>query len=211
MRSRTACCAVASTTGRNSAKLRRSPFTLYCRAGNVTFRPPAPRRSQIANPISLSPARGPSAKWSSASPPPPVGLDGGLHGSAPPGNRDWFLREKPGTITRPGEDRSGARGARGHRRPQPACPGSLARRTGGLLGAAGGRGRVPPAPRTQRPPNRRHSHVETASRHYYNASDAEEQNGVRPTRTTEALEWVAGSARGHGDRRTQTRIAEVQR
>ena len=39
MRSRTASCAVASTTGRRSAKLRRSPFTAYWRAGNVTFRP----------------------------------------------------------------------------------------------------------------------------------------------------------------------------
>ena len=34
-------CAVVSTIGRSSAKLRRSPLTLYCRAGNVTFRPPA--------------------------------------------------------------------------------------------------------------------------------------------------------------------------
>src|SRR4029077_12013433 len=74
MRSRTAFWAVVSTTGRKSAKLRRSPFTLYCRAGNVTFRPPPPRRSQIAKPISLSPSSGPLTKWSSASASFPGGL-----------------------------------------------------------------------------------------------------------------------------------------
>jgi predicted nucleic acid-binding protein len=33
--------------GRSSAKLRRSPFTAYCRAGNVTLRPLPVRRSQM--------------------------------------------------------------------------------------------------------------------------------------------------------------------
>src|SRR4029077_9997173 len=49
-----------------------------------------------------------------------VGLDGGLHGSAPLGNRDWFLREKSGTITRPVEDRNGG--------PAPARPGGRRQR-----------------------------------------------------------------------------------
>jgi hypothetical protein len=40
MRSRIASAAFVSATGRRSPKLRRSPFTVYCRAGNVTLRPP---------------------------------------------------------------------------------------------------------------------------------------------------------------------------
>src|ERR1700730_7093567 len=61
-------CAEVSADGRRSAKLRRSPLTLYCRAGNVTFLPEPPlRRSQTLNPISLRPASGPSVKCSSAS------------------------------------------------------------------------------------------------------------------------------------------------
>jgi hypothetical protein len=68
--------AAASATGRSSAKLRRSPLTEYCRAGNVTFWPPPLRRSQIAKPISLRPASGPSLKCSSAS----ASLPGGLPG-----------------------------------------------------------------------------------------------------------------------------------
>src|SRR5882724_5858704 len=58
--SRSLVCAVASTIGRRSAKLRRSPLTVYWREGNVTLRPPPPRRlrSQIENPISFSPSRG---------------------------------------------------------------------------------------------------------------------------------------------------------
>src|SRR5215475_8766439 len=75
--SRSRPCALASTTGRRSAKLRRSPLTLYCRAGNVTLRPPPPPPrldSQIENPISFSPSSGPSLKWSSAS----ASLPGGL-------------------------------------------------------------------------------------------------------------------------------------
>ena len=57
------------TIGRSSAKLRRSPLTLYCRAGNVTLCPPAPppRRSQMEKPISFKPSSGPSVKCSSAS------------------------------------------------------------------------------------------------------------------------------------------------
>ena len=52
-------CDVTSTIGRSSAKLRRSPLTAYDRDGNVTLRPgPPPRRSQIENPISFSPASG---------------------------------------------------------------------------------------------------------------------------------------------------------
>ena len=90
-----------------------------------------------------------------------VGLDGGLHGAAPPGSRDWFLREKSGTITRPGEDRSGARGARGHRRPHPACPGSLARRLAACwVQPVADDGRL--VRRGPRPPDRRRPHVETA-------------------------------------------------
>jgi hypothetical protein len=66
---------VVSTIGRSSAKVRRSPLTLYCLAGNVTFRPaPPPRRSQIANPINFSPSSGPSLKCSSASASFPGGL-----------------------------------------------------------------------------------------------------------------------------------------
>ena len=41
-------------------KLRRSPLTEYCRAGNVTFRPLPVLRSQTAKPISFSPSSGPS-------------------------------------------------------------------------------------------------------------------------------------------------------
>jgi hypothetical protein len=40
----------------------------------VTLRPPPPRRSQIANPISLSPSSGPPVKCSSASASFPGGL-----------------------------------------------------------------------------------------------------------------------------------------
>ena len=41
---REACsCAVVSPIGRSSAKLRRSPLTVYVRAGNVTLRPPCRR------------------------------------------------------------------------------------------------------------------------------------------------------------------------
>ena len=64
----------SSLIGRSSAKLRRSPLTEYWRAGNVTLRPPPPRRSQIANPMSFSPANGPSVKCSSASASFPGGL-----------------------------------------------------------------------------------------------------------------------------------------
>src|SRR5471032_629828 len=63
--------------GRSSAKERRSPLTLYWRAGNVTLRlpPPAPRRiSQIEKPISFKPSSGPSVKWISASASFPGGL-----------------------------------------------------------------------------------------------------------------------------------------
>ena len=42
---------------RRSAKLRRSPFTAYWRAGNVTLRPAPVRRSQMPKPISFSAAR----------------------------------------------------------------------------------------------------------------------------------------------------------
>src|SRR5919106_5617151 len=61
--------------GRSSAKDRRSPFTEYCRAGNVTFLPPL-RRSQIAKPISFSPPSGPASasKITSASASFPGGL-----------------------------------------------------------------------------------------------------------------------------------------
>src|SRR5439155_4984298 len=72
--SRTAFCAVVSTTGRSRAKLRRSPLIAYCRAGNVTLRPAPVRRSQIPKPISFKPASTPSLKWSSASPSFPGGL-----------------------------------------------------------------------------------------------------------------------------------------
>src|SRR5437879_6285912 len=52
--SRTRFCALVSTIGRSSAKLRRSPLTAYWRAGNVTLRPPAPPRlSHTLNPISV--------------------------------------------------------------------------------------------------------------------------------------------------------------
>ena len=51
MSARTFSCALMSTMGRSSAKLRRSPFTLYWRAGNVTLRPGPTRRSQIEKPI----------------------------------------------------------------------------------------------------------------------------------------------------------------
>lgn len=67
-------CDAASVTGRRRAKLRRSPFTAYCRDGKVTLRPAPPRRSQMAKPISFSPSSGPSVKCSSAS----ASLPGGL-------------------------------------------------------------------------------------------------------------------------------------
>ena len=73
IRSRSLSCRDESAIGRNSEKLRRSPFTEYARAGKVTFRPPF-FRSQIANPISLSPSSGPPEKWSSAS----ASLPGGV-------------------------------------------------------------------------------------------------------------------------------------
>src|SRR3990167_6281492 len=59
--------AIGSAEGRRSAKLRRSPLTEYCRAGNVTLRPLPPRRSQTEKPISFSPLNAPSSKCSSAS------------------------------------------------------------------------------------------------------------------------------------------------
>src|SRR5688572_13491520 len=74
--SRIGSCAVGSPfAGRNSAKLRRSPFTEYCRAGNVTFSPPV-RRSQMLKPINLSPLSGPASdsKITSASASFPAGL-----------------------------------------------------------------------------------------------------------------------------------------
>src|SRR5439155_17496218 len=66
--SRTRFCALASTIGRSSAKLRRSPLTAYWRAGNVTLRPPAPPRlSHTLNPSSFKPSSTPLVKCSSAS------------------------------------------------------------------------------------------------------------------------------------------------
>src|SRR6266436_3708495 len=110
MASRTAFCAVVSTTGRRSAKLRRSPFTAYDRAGNVTFRPLPPRRSQMLKPISFRPASGDSPpKCSSASASLPAGLPRSFGVILTVmvfelwlvcivlllvGNRDWFLREE---------------------------------------------------------------------------------------------------------------------
>src|SRR3954466_479709 len=75
MHSRIACASRSSFDGRNSAKLRRSPFTEYCRAGNVTFLPPS-RRSQTEKPISLRPLSGPASasKTTSASASFPGGL-----------------------------------------------------------------------------------------------------------------------------------------
>src|SRR5881396_2805408 len=69
------CALVSPLAGRSSAKLRRSPFTEYCRAGNVTFLPPL-RRSQIAKPINFSPVSGPASasKITSASASFPGGL-----------------------------------------------------------------------------------------------------------------------------------------
>ena len=58
--------------GRSSAKLRRSPLTLYCRAGNVTVRAPS-RRSQTAKPISLRPAQRPVGEMQLR-----IGFPGGL-------------------------------------------------------------------------------------------------------------------------------------
>jgi hypothetical protein len=57
---------VASTIGRSSAKLRQSPFTEYCRDGNVTVRPPF-LRAHGAKSMSLIPLSGPPEKCSSAS------------------------------------------------------------------------------------------------------------------------------------------------
>jgi hypothetical protein len=51
--------ASTSTIGRSSANDRRSPLTLYCLAGKVTFRPAPVRRSQTANPISFMASSGP--------------------------------------------------------------------------------------------------------------------------------------------------------
>src|SRR6187399_721457 len=71
-----ASCALCSPlAGRSSAKLRRSPFTENCRAGNVTFLPPS-RRSHTAKPVSVIPLSGPASasKTSSASASFPGGL-----------------------------------------------------------------------------------------------------------------------------------------
>src|SRR5688572_307691 len=76
MHSRIASWVLASPLeGRSSAKLRRSPLTEYCRAGNVTLRPPL-RRSQTAKPTSLSPLNGPesASKTTSASASFPAGV-----------------------------------------------------------------------------------------------------------------------------------------
>ena len=107
MRSRTASCAVVSTTGRSSAKLRRSPLIEYDRAGNVTFRPLPPRRSEMLKPMSFRPASGDSPpKCSSASASLPAGLPRSFGVILTVmvselwlvcivlllvGNRDWFL------------------------------------------------------------------------------------------------------------------------
>src|SRR6185436_19991729 len=71
-----ASCALASPlAGRSNAKLRRSPFTEYCRAGNVTFLPPS-RRSHTPKPMRRSPWSGPvpASKITSASASFPLGL-----------------------------------------------------------------------------------------------------------------------------------------
>src|ERR1700680_2119040 len=130
MRSRTASCAVVSTTGRRSAKLRRSPFTAYDRAGNVTLRPLPPRRSQMLKPMSFRPASGDSPpKCSSASASLPAGLPRSFGVILTVmvselwlvcivlllvGNREWFLHVRGGTITASHEKNSGADIARGH-------------------------------------------------------------------------------------------------
>ncbi len=64
MKSRVRFCASVSTIGRSNAKLPRSPLAEYWRVGQVTFRPPAPRRFQIPKPMSLRPSSGPAVKWS---------------------------------------------------------------------------------------------------------------------------------------------------
>src|SRR3954470_16938777 len=74
-------CLIASSAlcsplaGRSRAKRGRSPFTEYCRAGNVTFFPPS-RRSHTAKPISFNPLSGPASasKTTSASASFPGGL-----------------------------------------------------------------------------------------------------------------------------------------
>ena len=48
--------------GLSSANACRSPLTVYCLAGKVTFRPLPLRRSQMENPINFSPSSGPSVK-----------------------------------------------------------------------------------------------------------------------------------------------------
>ncbi len=54
--------------------MRLSPFIEYWRAGKVTLRAEAPRRSQIPKPTSLRPSSGPSVKCNSASASFPTGL-----------------------------------------------------------------------------------------------------------------------------------------
>ena len=66
--------AAVSAIGRRSVNVRFSPLTEYCRAGNVTLRPEAPRRSQMPNPMSLRPSSGPPVKFNSASASLPTGL-----------------------------------------------------------------------------------------------------------------------------------------
>src|SRR5918995_6098285 len=76
MQSRIASCVVRSSVeGRSNVKLRRAPFTEYCREGNVTFFPPA-RRSQTAKPTNFIPLSGPASasKITSASASFPGGL-----------------------------------------------------------------------------------------------------------------------------------------
>src|SRR4029450_4839114 len=62
------CAPCSPLAGRSSAKLRRSPFPEYCRAGNVPFLPPS-RRSHTAKPTSFIPLSGPASasKTTSAS------------------------------------------------------------------------------------------------------------------------------------------------
>src|SRR5262245_50716108 len=76
MQSRIASCVVRSSVEeRSNAKLRRPPFTEYCREGNVTFFPPS-RRSHTAKPTSFIPLSGPASasKITSASASFPGGL-----------------------------------------------------------------------------------------------------------------------------------------
>jgi hypothetical protein len=99
-----------------------------------------------------------------------------------------FVRSQEPSRVPAGQKRR-ARGARGHWRPHPACPGSLARRPGGLLGAAGG----PKTGASRRGPNDHLTGDTHVSRRRERTTTTPAKPGNRTAfDSTEAGESVAG-------------------